>query len=65
MQICVSATERRSDGFKTNLRNLRVPLVLRRRICRLCTKVHALLVRKSPCRPINWRMSFPQKIMSL
>ncbi len=65
MQICVSATERRSDGFKTNLRNLRFPLVLRRRICRLCTKVHALMVRKTLCRPIGWQLSFPQKIMSL
>jgi hypothetical protein len=61
----VSATERRPDGFKTLMRKLRVPLVLQRRICSLCTKVHALMVRNSVRRPIGGRMSFPYRIMSL
>jgi len=43
------ATEWRPNGLKKALRKLRVPLVLQRRIFTLCTKVHALLLRKNPC----------------
>jgi hypothetical protein len=59
------ATEWRPNGFKQALRKLRVPLVLQRRIFTLCTKVHAYIARKIPCRRVPAAMSFCPRIMSL
>lgn len=61
----VSANRKRSDGLNAAMRNVRVPLVLRRRILSLCTKVHALLVRNCRWRPWECKESFPNGIMSL
>ena len=57
----MGATERRRNGFKSALRKMRVPLVLQRRIFTLCTKVHAKVWRKIPCRRVTWMMSLLPK----
>ena len=59
------AAEWRRNGFKSALRKLRVPLVLQRRIFTLCTKVHAYVRWKIPCRRVPRACLSAPRIMSL